>query len=234
MCWRWVSEVPEATIKSGPERRPTDRDPPVNANQALTMLRQDGHERGSRLVLLAGSKGLAMPVHLKTPKPFAIRDAEPVDIAGIMRLKLELAISDDIVHTVRATAADWERDAFGAKARFTIFVADHAGRVIGMAICADRYFPGWVGVNIALLDLCVEADYRGHGVGAALLARVAEFAKSRDAAMIELTMRVGNRAAHLYERVGFMDVTEVRNYVIAGDALDRLAAPAAPPRRMAG
>lgn len=185
-------------------------------------------------MLLAGSKGLTMPVHLQTPKLCAIRDATPADIADIMRLKLELAISDDIVHTVRATAVDWERDAFGPNARFTIFVADYAGRAIGMAICAERYFPGWVGVNIALLDLCVEANCRGHGVGGALLARVAEFAKSRDSAMVELTMRVGNRAAHLYERAGFVDVTEVRNYVIAGDALDRLAAPAAPPRRRAG
>jgi ribosomal protein S18 acetylase RimI-like enzyme len=185
-------------------------------------------------MLLAGSKGLTMPVQLQTPNSFAIRDATPADLAGIMRLKLELAISDDIVHTVRATAADWERDAFGPNARFTIFIADYAGRVIGMAICADRYFPGWVGANIALLDLCVETNHRGLGVGTALLTRVAAFAKSRDAAMIELTMRVGNRAAHLYERAGFVDVTEVRNYVIAGDALDRLAGPAAPPRRMAG
>jgi GNAT superfamily N-acetyltransferase len=174
-----------------------------------------------------------MPVDLRTPKPFAIRDAGPADIAGIMRLKLELAISDDIVHTVRATAADWERDAFGPRARFTVFVADCAGRVIGMAICADRYFPGWVGVNIALLDLCVEANFRDCGVGAALLARVAAFARSHDATMIELTMRTGNRAAHLYERAGFVDVTEVRHYVIAGDALERLAGPAAPPQRMA-
>jgi len=175
-----------------------------------------------------------MPVHLRTPKPFAIRDAVPADIAGIMRLKLELAISDDIVHTVRATAADWERDAFRPNARFTIFVADCAGRVVGMAICADRYFPGWVGVNIALLDLCVEANCRDLGVGTALLTRVAAFARSRDATMIELTMRTGNRAAHLYERAGFVDVTEVRHYVIAGDALERLAGPAAPPRRRAG
>jgi ribosomal protein S18 acetylase RimI-like enzyme len=39
--------------------------------------------------------------------PFVVRDAVPADIPGIMRLKLELAIADDIVHTVRATAQDW-------------------------------------------------------------------------------------------------------------------------------
>src|SRR5258708_28479005 len=95
-------------------------------------------------------------------------------------------------------------------------------------------FPGWVGPTVALLDLCVEARHRGHGVGTALLSRAAEFAKARDSVMLELTMRAGNRAATLYERIGFAEVTEIRNYVIAGDALDRLANIAPHPARMAG
>jgi ribosomal protein S18 acetylase RimI-like enzyme len=168
-----------------------------------------------------------MTVHLQSPNSFIIRDAKPADIPGIMRLKLELAISDDIVCTVQAGAEDWERDGFGTNAHFNIFVAESTGRIVGIGICGERYFPGWVGPTIALLDLCVEEGYRGRGIGTALLAKVAEFAKSRHSVMIELTMRTGNRAAHLYERVGFVDVTEVRNYVIAGDALERLAAPEA-------
>jgi ribosomal protein S18 acetylase RimI-like enzyme len=150
-----------------------------------------------------------------------------------MRLKLELAISDGIAYTVRANAGDWERDGFGANPHFTVFVAEQAARIIGIAICGDRYFPGWVGPTISLLDLCVEQQHRNR-VGTALLARVAEFAKTRDCVMIELTMRAGNRAATLYERVGFAEVTEIRNYVIAGDELDRLAAAVPPPVRKAG
>jgi ribosomal protein S18 acetylase RimI-like enzyme len=164
--------------------------------------------------------------------PFVVRDAVPADIPGIMRLKLELAIADDIVHTVRARAQDWERDSFGPNAHFIIFVAASAGNVIGIAICAERYFPGWVGPTIALLDLCVETHLRGHGVGTALLARVAALAKARDSVMVELTMRADNRAASLYERLGFVDVKEARCYVIAGTALDQLAMPA--PARLAG
>src|SRR5258708_18070562 len=62
----------------------------------------------------------------------------------------------------------------------------------------------------------------------------AEFAKARDCVMIELTTRAGNCAATLYERVGFAEVREIRNYVIAGDALDRLATTEPAPARMAG
>ena len=168
------------------------------------------------------------------PNSVIIREGLAADIPGIMRLKLELAISDGIAYTVRANAADWERDGFGTNRRFTVFVAEQAGHIIGIAICGDRYFPGWVGLTISLLDLCVESRHRSHGVGTALLARVAEFAKARGCVMIELTMRAGNRAAALYERVGFAEVTEIRNYVIAGDALDRLAAAVPPPVRKAG
>jgi ribosomal protein S18 acetylase RimI-like enzyme len=176
-----------------------------------------------------------MSVDLKALKLFTVRDATPDDIPAVMRLKLELAISDDIAFTVRATAADWERDGFGPNARFTIFVGEAASRVVGIAICADRYFPGWVGPGIALLDLCVEADCRGYGIGTALLARVAEFARSRDSVMVELTMRAGNPAARLYEHLGFVDVSEVRSYVIAGTALARLAASdEVPPARKSG
>ena len=53
-----------------------------------------------------------MPGPLPMPT-FIIREGVASDIPGIMRLKLELAISDGIAYTVRATAADWERDGFG-------------------------------------------------------------------------------------------------------------------------
>ena len=133
-----------------------------------------------------------------------------------------------------STPADWERDGFGPNRRFTIFVAEQVSRIVGIAICGDRYFPGWVGPTMALLDLCVESQHRNRGIGTALLAQVAEFAKARNCVMIELTMRAGNRAAALYERAGFAEVRDIRNYVIAGDALDRLAAAGPAPTRKAG
>ena len=175
-----------------------------------------------------------MSVHQQTPNVFAIRDSTPADIPGIMRLKFELAVSDDIPFTVRAGPADWHRDGYGPTARFTIFVAESERRVVGMAICAERFFPGWVGPTIALLDLCVEANCRNRGIGTALLARVAQFAKSRDSVMIELTMRAGNPAGALYERVGCVNVIDARSYVLAGGALDRLAGSAALLVRKAG
>ncbi len=177
-----------------------------------------------------GAGRIGMSVHQRSPRRLVVRDAAVADIADIMRLKLELAMSDDIAHTVRATAQDWARDGFGPKAHFTIYVAEYGDRVVGLAICGDRYFPGWVGPTVALFDLCVEADYRRHGIGTALLARVAAYARMRGSVMVELTMRLGNPARHLYERAGFIEAAGICNYVIAGPALDTLAAAALPRR----
>jgi ribosomal protein S18 acetylase RimI-like enzyme len=178
-------------------------------------------------------RDFAMLACVESPRPFIIRDAVPADIGAIMRLKLELAIADEITHTLRATPADWKRDAFGPYAHFTTFVGEWRSRVVGMAICGERHFPGWVGATIALLDLCVEERYRRRGIGTALLVRVAEFAKARNSVMIELTVRAGNPAARLYERLGYAEVTNVRNLVIAGEALERLAKSAAIPASLA-
>lgn len=176
-----------------------------------------------------------MPAYVHSSKPFLIRDATRLDIPAIMRLKVELALIDDSLVAVQASAADWERDGFGSVAHFDIFVAEWAGRTVGIAICGVRHVPGWVGPTIVLYDFCVEKKYRCRGIGTALLGRVAEFAQRRRSVMVELTMRAGNRASRLYERVGFACVAEARHYVIAGDTLERLAAPAAKPaERMVG
>ena len=56
--------------------------------------------------------------------PFRVRVAQPADILALMRLKRALAQSENSLHAVRATPADWLRDGFGRQAGFTAFVAE--------------------------------------------------------------------------------------------------------------
>src|SRR5712671_3489185 len=83
---------------------------------------------------------VAMSVHQRMLHAFVVRESTPADIPGIMRLKFELAVAEQVPFTVRAGPADWLRDGYGPNAHFTIFVAEWASRVVGMAICAERYF----------------------------------------------------------------------------------------------
>jgi GNAT superfamily N-acetyltransferase len=154
-----------------------------------------------------------------------VRAAEPRDIPALMRLKRLLAEGEDSGHAVRATAAVWLRDGFGATAGFTAFVAENAGdnAVIGMATCSRRLITGWDGPVIFLQDLFVEEAHRDHGVARALMARVAAFACEFGSPIVELTVRADNPAQAFYERTGFQPLPQCLTYVLAGPALQALA-----------
>jgi ribosomal protein S18 acetylase RimI-like enzyme len=155
--------------------------------------------------------------------PFHIRNAEPHDIASLMRLKRLLAASEDATHVVCASADDWLRDGFGPQAGFTAFVADQAGAVIGMATCSTRRITGWVGPVVFLQDLFVEPGHRNRGVANALAARVAAHAQALGSPIIELTVRADNPAQDFYQRAGFAPLPHCLTYVLSGPALTALA-----------
>ena len=155
--------------------------------------------------------------------PSRVRAAQPADIPALMRLKRALAQGENSLHAVRANAADWLRDGFGADAGFTAFVAEDAGNVIGMATCSQRIITGWNGPVIFLQDLFVEPDYRQHGVARALMARVAAHARDLGSPIVELTVHADNPAQMFYLRHGFQPLPQCLTYVLAGPALTALA-----------
>lgn len=69
-----------------------------------------------------------------------------------------------------------------------------------------------------LLLIAVRPQMRGQGIGAVLMARFVNAAKSRGATKFYLEMRDGNPAIHLYGRFGFEQVGRRRNYYISGNA----------------
>jgi GNAT superfamily N-acetyltransferase len=164
---------------------------------------------------------------------FHVRAANPGDIPALMRLKHLLAEAEDSLHAVCATADDWRRDGFGQGAGFTAFVAEASdsgignaaiGSVIGMATCSRRIITGWNGPVIFLQDLFVEPCHRQHGVAQALMARVAALARDIGSPIVELTVRADNPAQNFYLRSGFMPLPQCLTFVLAGPALNALAA----------
>jgi ribosomal protein S18 acetylase RimI-like enzyme len=164
------------------------------------------------------------------PARFAVREARPQDIPALMRLKRLLAQSEDSLHAVRATEADWLRDGFGAHAGFTAFVAECAAinsvignSVIGMATCSQRIVTGWNGPVTYLQDLFVDAEYRAQGVARALIARVAALAHDIGSPIVELTVRDDNPAQQFYLSAGFQPLPQCLTFVLSGPALAKLA-----------
>ena len=140
-----------------------------------------------------------------------------------MRLKRELAQSENALHAVRATEADWLRDGFGPDAGFTAFVAEDFSGVIGMATCSERVVTGWNGPVIFLHDLFVEPVCRRRGVASTLLACVAALARDVGSPIVEFTVRAGNPAQNFYSFTGCQPLPQCLTYVLAGPALSGLA-----------
>jgi GNAT superfamily N-acetyltransferase len=157
---------------------------------------------------------------------FHVRAARPADVPALMRLKRLLAEGENSLHAVRATAADWLRDGFGPGAGFTAFVAEDkaAEIVIGMATCSRRSITGWSGPVVFLQDLFVEPQHRKYGVAGALVARVAAYARDLGSPIVELTVHADNPAQAFYQRNGFQHLPHCLTYVLAGPALETLAA----------
>lgn len=159
---------------------------------------------------------------------FRTRQTTPADIPALMRLKRLLAESENSLHAVRASAADWLRDGFGPMAGFCAFVAEVEGSVtgnsiVGMATCSRRVITGWNGPVIFLQDLFVEAAYRRRGLARALTARVAALACELGSPIVELTVRSDNPAQAFYHKNGFTPLPQCLTYVLAGPELAALA-----------
>lgn len=163
-----------------------------------------------------------------TALPFRTRQATPADIPALMRLKRLLAESENSLHAVRASAADWLRDGFGPMAGFCAFVAETDGAIVGnsivgMATCSRRVITGWNGPVIFLQDLFVEAAYRRRGMARALTARIAALACELGSPIVELTVRSDNPAQAFYRKNGFTPLPQCLTYVLAGPELAALA-----------
>ncbi len=152
-----------------------------------------------------------------------VRLARPEDVPAVYSLKSQMALAEGAAHTLRASAADWQRDMFGPSPRFLALVAETDGIPVGMATLVERYYPAWAGPVLALDDVFVTPEQRGRGVGKALLAHAAAEALRHGSPFIELTVQAQNPARRLYERAGFELVRGGMIYLLAGNALAALA-----------
>ena len=90
------------------------------------------------------------------------------------------------------------------------FIAEGAGRWVGMATGVARH-PDGPDHSPMLIGMFVDSTQRGRGVGAALVERVTEWARTLPAQHLYLWGTSTNRPAiALYERCGFRQTEEAR------------------------
>jgi GNAT superfamily N-acetyltransferase len=154
-----------------------------------------------------------------------IRPATPGDVPTILGFIRELAEFEREPDAVLATEADLLRDGWTESARFAAIIADYDGVPAGFALYFTTYST-WRGHHgIRLEDIYVTPSRRGHGVGKALLAKLARIAVDQGCPRLEWDVLEWNESAiAFYHRVGAKVLTEWRIMRLADESLTALAA----------
>jgi GNAT superfamily N-acetyltransferase len=153
-----------------------------------------------------------------------IRRATEADVSTILKLVHALAEYEREPEAVRLGEVELRRDGFGPKPLFECLIADDDdGEAAGFAL----YFPiysTWRGPSIHLEDLFVIPAHRGHGIGKALLQRVAAIAAERGCARLQWDVLDWNQPAiDFYQSRGAIMLESWRIMRVTGAALVRLA-----------
>jgi GNAT superfamily N-acetyltransferase len=153
-----------------------------------------------------------------------VRSATAADVETILRFIRGLAEFEKEPDAVKTTTADLLRDGFGEQPKFEVLLAEVDQEPVGFALFFPTYST-WEGrAGIHLEDLFVLEQWRGHGIGRALLVELAKVTVARECARLELSVLHWNPAREFYHRLGIVHQEEWLPYRVSGDALRALAA----------
>jgi len=153
-----------------------------------------------------------------------IRTATPADVPQILEFVRALATYEREPDAVIATEADLLRDGFGPNPFYFCLIAEKDNQPAGFAFYFFNYST-WVGrPGIYLEDIFVHPEFRGLGIGKALLQHVAVIALEKGCKRLQWAVLDWNTPAiDFYRAMGAEFLDEWRNVRVGGDALMRLA-----------
>ncbi|HSL89936.1 MAG TPA: GNAT family N-acetyltransferase [Ignavibacteriaceae bacterium] len=124
-----------------------------------------------------------------------IRYAVPEDVHIIHQLIKELAEFEKLLDQVKTSKQDLQKVLFGEKSFVEIFIAEFDNITAGYALFFPN-FSTFIGKpGIYLEDLFVKPEYRGKGIGKALLEAVISLAKERNCGRVEWSVLNWNKSA---------------------------------------
>lgn len=153
-----------------------------------------------------------------------IRPATEGDVPQILAFIRALAAYEREPDAVIATEEGLLRDGFGPNPYYHCLIADHDGHPAGLALYFFNYST-WMGrPGIYLEDLFVPPEFRGLGIGKALLKKVAAIAIEKDCRRLQWEVLDWNTSAiDFYRAMGAEFLDEWRNVRVSGEALLQLA-----------
>jgi GNAT superfamily N-acetyltransferase len=154
-----------------------------------------------------------------------IRPATRADVSTILTFIRALAAYEREPDAVKATEQDLLRDGFGDTPYFSCLIAEQDGVAAGFAFYFFDYST-WLGrPGLYLEDIFVHPEFRGLGIGKALLQKVAAIAVEKGCPRMKWEVLDWNTPAiEFYATMGAEFLDTWRNVKVSGEALARLAA----------
>jgi GNAT superfamily N-acetyltransferase len=158
------------------------------------------------------------------PTRCTIRLATADDADAVVTMIRGLAEYEHKLDAVRATPAAIAAQMRNADPPFECFLAEEDGRALGFALFF-RAYSTWLAAPVLFLeDLFVLPHYRGHGIGGALMRRLAELTLERGWKRIEwLVLDWNTPSQGFYADHGATHMKPWQVWGIDGAALERLA-----------
>lgn len=132
-----------------------------------------------------------------------IRRAGRSDIPNILMLIKELAEYEKLLQEVVTTEKHLEEAIFGDKKLVEVLIAEFNGELAGQTIFFHN-FSTFIGrPRLYIEDLYVRPQFRGKGIGKALLNEVIKLAKERNCGRVEWVVLDWNQPAiEFYKSIG--------------------------------
>lgn len=153
-----------------------------------------------------------------------IRRAVEADIPLVLSFIRKLAEYEKLSDEVKATEQDLRASLFGPRPAAEVALAYGDGHAAGVAIYFHTFSTFLGRPGIYLEDLFVDPEYRGQGIGKALMVYLARLAKERGYGRLEWSVLDWNAPSiEFYKRLGAVAMDEWTIYRVTGPALERLA-----------
>ncbi len=153
-----------------------------------------------------------------------VRAASEADVPLILSFIKELAEYERLSHEVVATEEALREHLFGERPVAEVAIAEDRGEAAGFALFFHSFSTFLGRPGIYLEDLYVRPEFRGRGVGRALLVHLARLAKERGCGRLEWSVLDWNEPAiGFYRSIGASPVGGWTVYRVTGEALEELA-----------
>ncbi|WP_035987544.1 GNAT family N-acetyltransferase [Leptolyngbya sp. KIOST-1] len=157
---------------------------------------------------------------MPTPTPLKIHPATPADIPALVNLIKALADYEKLAHEVTGKPEDLEQALFGPRPYAEAVLAWIEDTPVGMALFFHNFSTFLMQPGIYLEDLFVQPDYRGQGIGKALLRHVGNLALERGCGRFEWSVLDWNAPAiAFYQSMGAEIKPEWQICRVTGEAL---------------